>query len=185
MKHIPNALSALRILLIPFFVYLMMQNQSPLAGLVLVISGITDLLDGFLARSFNWTSQLGKILDPVADKLTQAAVCIVMIIKLRYYWPFFAILLAKDLIMLLAGGLLIHKGIKLEGARWFGKTSTLVFYVTMITVIFIPDMPKGVILFLLAVTTLSAVSAALMYLPELQLYIQSLNTKKTETETEG
>ncbi|MDR2932121.1 MAG: CDP-alcohol phosphatidyltransferase family protein, partial [Oscillospiraceae bacterium] len=89
MRHIPNILSFFRIVLIPFFVWQMLAGHTFNAAIILGISGLTDLLDGFLARRFGWISQLGKVLDPAADKLTQVTVCVVLAIVYRKYWYFF------------------------------------------------------------------------------------------------
>lgn len=170
MRHIPNILSFFRILLIPVFVVLMVKDNRLAAGAVLVASGLTDLLDGFLARKFGWISQLGKVLDPAADKLTQVTVCVVFAIKLRRYWPFFAVLLIKDFIMLCIGGYLIGKGVRLEGARWFGKVVTVLFYVTMAAIVFVPGMPRWLTVALLSITTAAAIVAGLLYIPDFIRY---------------
>lgn len=170
MKHIPNILSFFRIALIPFFVWQMSNGNYRVAAVILLISGITDLLDGFLARKFNWISQLGKVLDPIADKLTQVTVCIVLAFRLRDYAAFFVILLIKEFLMLVFGGYLIKKGAKLEGAKWFGKIVTFLFYSTTISLVFIPGMPGWLISTLLGITTFCAVAAALMYIPEFIKY---------------
>lgn len=73
MKHIPNILSTFRIVMIPFYLIAIFNEDKLGAGLILIVSGITDLLDGFLARQFNWMSEIGKLLDPLADKLTQTS----------------------------------------------------------------------------------------------------------------
>ena len=99
MKHIPNILSGLRIVMIPFFIWQMLVGNTLAAGLILVASGLTDTLDGNLARHFGWVSDLGKVLDPVADKLTQTAVSVCLMIRIPELWFFFAILIIKDLIM--------------------------------------------------------------------------------------
>ena len=170
MKHIPNILSIIRILLIPFFVWQMLSGHTYIAASILLVSGLTDTLDGTLARKFNWITPLGKVLDPAADKLTQVTVCIVLAIKLHTYWPFFVILLSKDFVMLIIGGYLLKKGVKLEGAKWFGKISTVLFYMTMILIIFIPSMPRWVTIILLTLTTACAVFSVLMYFPEFLKY---------------
>lgn len=170
MKNIPNLLSAFRIVLIPFFVWQMLMEHTLNAGIILVISGITDLLDGYLARRFGWITSLGKVLDPIADKLTQAAVSILLMLRLRQYWYFFAFMILKDLLMLVLGGSLLLKGIKLDGAQWFGKVSTVVYYAAMILIVFFPGMPQWTIITLLALSTLCALAAALLYVPEYLRY---------------
>lgn len=170
MKHIPNILSGLRIALIPIFVWLMVIDRTTAAAIVLAISGLTDLLDGFLARRFGWITQLGKVLDPVADKLTQVTVCVIMMIRLREYWPFFAVILLKDMVMLLLGGSLVRKGVKLEGSKWFGKVVTFLFYMLMTVLVFVPSLPEWVALTGLSVLTVCAVIAALLYIPDYRRY---------------
>ena len=175
MKNIPNILSFLRILLIPAFVWLMHTDQTMAAAIVLGISGITDMLDGFLARRFDWVTPLGKLLDPAADKLTQVAVCIVLAVRLRTYGPFFILLLLKEVIMLIGSAYLIKKQVKLEGAKWFGKLGTVLFYVSMTLIVFVPDMPGPVTAALLGATTACALLAAIMYIPEFSKYKEEIH----------
>lgn len=170
MKHIPNILSGIRIALIPFFVWQFMLGNTSAAAVILIISGLTDLLDGYLARRNGWVSQLGKVLDPVADKLTQIAVCVSLAIKMRRYWPIFAVLLLKELVMLILGGYLLTKKVKLDGAKWFGKVSTLLFYTAMTLIIFWPTQPSWLTATLLCLVVLSSLAAAAMYLPEFLRY---------------
>ena len=82
---IPNILSIFRLLLLPVIVYTYMnQKDYVLTGVLLLVSGITDLLDGYIARTFHMISDLGKILDPVADKATQAVVLLCLITRFRW-----------------------------------------------------------------------------------------------------
>lgn len=178
MRHIPNLLSGLRIVLIPFFVWQMLAGNTLAAGLILLASGITDTLDGNLARHFGWISDLGKVLDPVADKLTQTAVSICLMIRFPKLWFFFAILIVKDLIMLILGGYLTKGGVKLEGARWFGKVSTVVFYTVMILLVLFPAIPHWLTIALLVLAVGCAVTAGLLYLPEYRRYKAKRNEGK-------
>lgn len=170
MKNIPNILSLIRILLIPAFCYQFLVGNTLNSAIILAISGFTDFLDGFLARKFNWITQLGKVLDPAADKLTQVAVCIVFVIKMRTYWPFFVILLLKDLIMLILASSVINKGVKIEGADWQGKVSTFLFYTVIIVILFFPNLPHWAIITMLSASTIMSVSAAIMYIPDYKRY---------------
>lgn len=170
MRHIPNILSVFRILLIPLFVWQMMADRPLVAAVVLLVSGLTDFFDGSLARRFGWISNLGKVLDPAADKLTQVAVCIVMAIKLHGYWPIFLVLIAKEVVMMVLGGYLLRKGVKIEGAKWFGKVVTFLFYAVMILILFFPTMASWLRTGLLVLTTLCALAAMLMYVPEFLRY---------------
>jgi cardiolipin synthase len=170
MRHIPNILSCIRILLIPLFVWQLQSDHTVTAAVILALSGLTDLLDGFLARRFNWVSRWGKILDPVADKLTQITVCFVLALKMRDYWFFFAVLLVKELIMLVLGGYLWRKKTLIEGARWFGKVFTTLFYVAMTVIVFLPSLPHKAVTGLLGLTAAGAVIASALYWPEFKRY---------------
>lgn len=180
MKHIPNILSAFRIVLLPFFVWMMLVDRPFVAAAILLVSGVSDFMDGFLARKYGWISAVGKVLDPVADKLTMVTVCIVMAVKLYSYWPFFAVLLFKDLMMLILGGSLIKRGVKLEGAKWFGKVVTFTFYTVMLLILFIPPMPEVVKTVLLSIVVVCALAAGFMYIPEFIQYNKDAKAKKAE-----
>ena len=174
MKNIPNILSFMRILLIPLFVWQLLKENTVNAAVILCVSGLTDMLDGALARGFNWISQLGKVLDPMADKLTQVTVCTLLAVKYSEYWYFFALLLAKEVVMLILGFYLVKKKIKMEGARWFGKVVTILFYVTMVSMVFFPELPHVVKMLLLTLTTASAFFAGVMYIPKFVEYQRDL-----------
>ncbi len=144
---IPNAMSFFRILLIPVFcvVFLIdMDNtakQYMWAGIILVLSGATDLFDGYIARKLNQVTDLGKLLDPVADKLTLAAVLVCVWVKFKNsYWfitPLFAAMLAKEVIMIVGGLVLMKLGKKMVKAQWWGKVATAAFYVLMTAAVLI------------------------------------------------
>ncbi|MDO5603430.1 MAG: CDP-alcohol phosphatidyltransferase family protein [Oscillospiraceae bacterium] len=164
MKNIPNLLSTLRILLVPLFVALMLEEETFWAGLVLVLSGLSDMLDGMLARHFGWITPLGKILDPIADKLTQAAVCVVLAILHPQYIAFFVIMIVKELLMMCCSAWLLKQGERPVAAKWYGKVATAVFYCTMILLVFFPALPAALIYTLLSVTTGLVVFAFIKYL---------------------
>ncbi|MDR1753612.1 MAG: CDP-alcohol phosphatidyltransferase family protein [Eubacterium sp.] len=181
MKQIPNIISVFRILLVPVFIYYITIKNNVFAGVILGISGITDALDGFLARKFSWITDIGKIIDPVADKLTQIAVSIVFMIEYPGFWPVFAVLLLKEVAMILLVGLMITQGVSFKGAKWFGKITTVIFFLTMVGVLFLPgilniDISEGVLLVLFIINLAFAVISALMYLPDFNEYRRSLKS---------
>ena len=159
---IPNILSVLRILLIPVFVVVFLwengeikysidlgeeANGYVIAAVIVIISGLTDAADGFIARKFNMITDLGKVLDPFADKLTQAAVVVCLVFRYREIWGLIAALLAlivvKEITLLIMGVLFLKKGQDLGGARWFGKLATIVFYVLVIVLLGSPMMSNS------------------------------------------
>lgn len=106
-----------------------------MAALMLIFSGLSDMFDGMIARKTNQITKLGKILDPVADKLTLTAVIICMGIKFPEIFPLVIILILKDVSMLAAGSFLLKKRIEPPAAKWYGKLSTIFFYVSVIIIV--------------------------------------------------
>ncbi len=140
---VPNFMSLVRILLIPVFAVLYLKGYIWWALLVLAISGISDFLDGKIARKFNQVSNLGKMLDPIADKLTVFALAIVLFFKFKsaqsaamqaFAWVFL-LFIAKEIIMLLGGLVIISKGARPAPAAIYGKVATFAFYLVMILII--------------------------------------------------
>lgn len=131
----PNILSLFRIVLIvPSVYYILMENYI-LAMILLIISGITDMFDGIVARQLNQITKLGQVLDPVADKLTLVAVVISSSIKFHEIIPIAVILVFKEFMMLTFGIILIHRDITSLSARWYGKLATVLFYVSAVMIV--------------------------------------------------
>ena len=127
-------LSIFRLLLIPFFTYYMvLEKNMIIAGILLVVSGVTDYFDGFIARKFNMKTKLGKILDPLADKFTQlfAAICLA-IYGYSIMWFLAVFLFLKDLLLLIGGIMLYQKKDGMVPSNMFGKIATFVFYVAVV-----------------------------------------------------
>lgn len=134
---IPNWLCFIRIALIPVFTALFIKGYYIPAFIVMIVAALTDVFDGKIARKFNMVSNLGKILDPIADKLSQMAIVIILIVKfwdgyLKYILFLFII---KELLMICGGALLMSKGLRPVAAEVWGKLATVVFYTFMIIII--------------------------------------------------
>lgn len=164
MKNIPNILSMLRILLIPFFVRSLIVNNPQTAGLILLASGLTDVLDGFLARTFNWQSQLGALLDPLADKLTQATVAFSFMFYFKDYQYILLILVTKDVLMIASSLYAYRNKLPISQAKWYGKAATLIFYLTTILLLLVPTLPHSIKLTLLLSCAILALYASAMYI---------------------
>lgn len=133
--NIPNALTVLRmILIIPFVIFYVNKQYIP-AVVVLIISGITDALDGFVARHFNQFTELGKMLDPLSDKLTQGSVALCLAIQDPILLPFFLVFIIKEVGMVIAALVLIKKRKKPCGSKWYGKIATILFYISFVTIV--------------------------------------------------
>ena len=134
---IPNAISFMRVILItPFVAFFIAAKFIPgnsyvPAIVILVISGISDLFDGMIARKFHQESEFGKVLDPLADKLTLIAVGICLIFIEPYVLPLMVIMVLKDVLMIIGGTIIIKKGVIPPKSSWYGKASTFMFYVSV------------------------------------------------------
>lgn len=175
---IPNWLSFIRIALIPVFAVLFVQGHQLVAVIVMICAALTDLFDGKIARKFNQVSNLGKLLDPIADKLSQMAIVIVL---LYTYWEnpikyLFFFFIVKEVLMLLGGALLLSKGMRPTAAEIWGKVATNVFYIAMIIILAFGEngalcnvtrftLPSVVTWVLVALSAVSALVSLLGYVP--------------------
>ena len=146
---IPNLLSTFRIILaiiIPIVYYQPeLQNKTAwMVGLV-IVSGVTDCLDGKIARKFNMISEVGKILDPIADKLTQLVLLICLFSRNPWIKVILILFIIKELTQGIMGLMVLLRAKENEGAKWYGKLNTVVFYVVVVLLIFMPNMPTGVV----------------------------------------
>ena len=175
---IPNLLSTVRLGLIPLIVWLYCVRENyPAATLAIVISGVTDVLDGMIARKWNMVSDVGKLLDPLADKLTQLGVLLCLLRRYPMMYVLAALFAVKELTMLAVGYLLIRKENEIGGARWYGKVNTAVFYGVSVFLILMPDMPRTVANLLIGVSAVAMLAAFGMYLGA---YLPRLLEKKKQ-----
>ena len=132
---VPNALSVLRILIIPFFAGFFMRDQLAAAVVLLVLSGLSDCVDGFIARRLNQVTELGKMLDPLADKLTQGVVALCLAMKFPVIGPVLLVFILKELVMLCCAIGLLKKKKRPCAAQWYGKVATVMFYVSVALIV--------------------------------------------------
>jgi len=146
---IPNILSFVRLMLIPVIIWLYCDQQNyALAAIVLVISGITDVVDGFIARRFNMVSEFGKAFDPVADKLTQGATLLCLGTRFPVMYWLAGALVVKESITGIMSLFAIKSTGEVKGANWHGKITTCLLYATMGLHIIWIDIPHAVTLIL-------------------------------------
>ncbi len=142
---VPNILSFFRLLLIPVFVWqYCVEDHYKLTAFLLILSGITDLADGFIARHFNMVSDLGKALDPIADKLTQFSMLGCLLTRFKQMLIPFVLIFIKELVTGILGFLVIKKTNKVKGADWHGKVTTVLLYLVMIIHVIWYDIPEKV-----------------------------------------
>lgn len=133
--NVPNALSVVRILLVPVFLVLYLNGLDWWAFGVLVASGLTDALDGFIARRFHQITDCGKLLDPISDKLTQVAVVVALATRFAEMLPLAILCLVKESCQAVGGAIMLKRRGEVRGSKWFGKVSTVVFYTSMSAVV--------------------------------------------------
>ena len=141
---IPNLLSLFRLILIPVYMSIYLNASGTrdylIAGIILAISCLTDMIDGKIARKFNMISTLGKILDPLADKLTQFALLLCLAIRHSVLWTVFSLFVLKELFQLVAGILSLKRGLILKGALISGKVCTTVLFISLVAMVIFPQM---------------------------------------------
>ena len=141
---IPNLLSYFRLLLIPLFIQLYIRGDFTEALITLAASGLSDIIDGRIARKYNMVTDLGKVLDPVADKLTQCAMMICVATRYPLMWWLLGIHVVKELIMIVAGYYVLKKTDTVNSAIWCGKLCTGVIYAVMMSHVILPNIPQSV-----------------------------------------
>lgn len=144
---IPNLLSMFRLVLIPVYIviYLNAENATDyyIAGGILAVSCLTDLIDGQIARRFNMITNLGKFLDPLADKLTQFALILCLAMRYNFLWYVVALFFVKESFQLVAGGCrLLRKRKMLKGALISGKICTTILFISLIVMVLFPTIPE-------------------------------------------
>ena len=178
---IPNILTYVRILLVPVFV-LVYTNSRSLSGhiwaiAIVAISALTDVVDGIIARKYNMITDLGKIIDPIADKAMQFAMIFCVVVRYRLIWILFAIYAVKELVSLAFSSYLFRHGKHIEGANWAGKLCTVVLYAVMLALIAIPKIPDRIVKIMIAVSGAFMVLAFIVYM---SAYIRLLIELKSE-----
>lgn len=137
---IPNLMGYFRLLLVPVYLIICAYAQESKdyvwAAAVLAISGLTDLFDGKIARKYNMITEFGKVLDPVADKVTQAAVAVSLVYRYPMMKYLLILFIVKEGFMAVMGMRMLKKGKMMDGAQWYGKVSTAGFYVLMVILLF-------------------------------------------------
>lgn len=181
---IPNILCYIRFLLIPIFVVTYIKATEPKAYIqaaaIVFLSGLTDFLDGFIARRFDMVTEFGKLIDPLADKLTQASLIFVLVVKIKWMFLLLILFVVMQLFLLIAGLVMLQKGTKLNGAKWFGKVSTTMFYATMLVLIAVPTLSGGITNTLLLICGAFLLLSFLLYINEYIMLYRNLKVKASK-----
>ena len=169
---IPNLMSCARLVLIPVFCWLYLTAETReeylWASAVVLISSLTDALDGWVARKFHMITDIGKVLDPVADKLTHAALAVCLAVKHPLMWALLVLMVIKEGYMGIMGLKFLKKGKMLDGAMWFGKVCTAVMFVGLFVLFLFPMMPTACVNAMILVMMAVMVFTLCKYVPVFQ-----------------
>ncbi len=181
---VPNLLSVIRIILVPFFAYFYMNGKVAISIVILVLSGLSDFFDGKIARKFNQISELGKLLDPVADKITQITLALLLYVSfakasdemLKAFSWVFLIFIGKEAFMVIFSVFMLILNLRPCAAEIFGKLATFAFYSIMIVIVaFGPEigllksvwsLPPVVMMILVVISAILTIVAFISYIPD-------------------
>lgn len=167
---VPNIMGYFRILLIPVFMYFYFTAQELcdyyVVAVIVIVSSVTDLFDGVIARKFDMVTELGKFLDPVADKLTHFALVICLSSRYHLLYIVLVLMIIKEGFMGVMGLITIkRKGKKLDGAMWYGKLCTGTLFVTMALLLLFPELNLIIVNVLICICLCTMLFALAMYIP--------------------
>lgn len=158
--NIPNTLTTIRFLLIPIFGYFLYEGQYFWSVMILILSGLTDILDGFFARKLDMITSWGIFADPLADKLTQLTALVLLFLKNRIHLVIIIILLLKESLMGIGSLLLYKQNNIVVSSNWYGKMAAVILYFSVILVIF--DVPNASYFVIIAVA--ASLFSLIMYM---------------------
>ncbi len=131
--NVANTITVSRLILLPFFIFFFFSNHTDnyiIAGVIFAVSALTDLLDGYVARKYNQVSQLGRLLDPLADKLTMISAFVVLAVKDFIPMSIILIILIREGVILIGSFIVYFNSNDIISPSKFGKTATFLLYVT-------------------------------------------------------
>jgi cardiolipin synthase len=161
--NVPNILTFIRLLLIPSFGYFLYIDNYKVAVFLFIISGVTDILDGYIARKFNMVTSWGKLADPLADKLMQITALVILTIKGNIPTFILVIVIIKELMMGIGSILLLRQEEYVVSANWYGKLATVVFFVAIVMIIMDIPYSNYLIIAALIVTLFAFINYVISY----------------------
>lgn len=187
LKHIPNILTIIRFMIIPPIVIGIASENFVVALIFLMISGITDVLDGAIARKFDLVTDFGKLVDPLADKATQLAILVTLGLKgLIPFW-ILAVVVIKEFAMIAGASFLYGKELVVS-SKWYGKLATVLFYIAIGSSLIIRYLNNNIFgnsiydfsIYIYCLAILSTVMALILYFRafNMQKYIKDEVIKK-------
>lgn len=170
---IPNILSLFRLLLIPVYIHIYMTAQTladyHLAAAILAVSCLTDAVDGQIARRFNMITVVGKILDPLADKITQFTLIICLAMRHPVMWSIIGLFVAKELFQFVAGYIIVRHGRILKGAQITGKICTTILFASLTLLVLLPDIHPN---WVLGITIVDGIFLLIAFIDYIFVYVR-------------
>ena len=183
LKYVPNILTVLRFFLIPFTIYYLTQDEYIAAMIVLTLSGLTDVLDGAIARKFNLITNFGKLIDPLADKITQISILGTLVVKNIIPLWILVIVLVKEAAMVAGASFLYGKELVVS-SKWYGKAATVLFYVAIVLSMIFRDLgiQSNIDLIIYCIAVAMTVFSLVMYFREFYMkgYLKKESLKLNE-----
>lgn len=178
---VPNVLTTFRILLLPALMWLYIGKENYLwATIILVISGATDVVDGWIARKFNAVTTLGKALDPFADKASQIVILICLASRWKHMILLLIVLLIKEAFVISTSWVAAHAQKYIKGAEWYGKLATVVLFFAILPHIFWLDIPLWLSDTLIIISAATAVLSMVLYGIRNFRYIREAKAEQTK-----
>ena len=182
-KHIPNILTLFRFVLIPFIIINLVNDNYIAAFIIFTVSGLTDILDGCIARKFNFVTNFGKLIDPLADKCTQILTLGTMAVKDIIPMWIIIVVVAKEVIMISGASFLYGKELVVS-SRWYGKLATVLFYIAIVLSLFIKqfNIQFDFSIYIYYLALISTIFSLIMYIKAfyMQGYLKKENLKINE-----
>lgn len=182
-RQIPNILTIFRFILIPFIVINLVYDSYIAAFIIFTISGLTDIVDGFIARKYNFITNFGKLIDPLADKCTQIITLGTLAIKDIIPMWILVIVILKEFIMVAGASFLYGKELVVS-SRWYGKLATVLFYIAIVCSLFIKqfDFSFDFSIYIYYLALISTIFSLIMYIKAfyMQGYLKKENLKINE-----
>lgn len=165
---IPNLLGYFRILLLPFYLYVYLNAESVhdyyVAAFIMFLSFFSDFIDGKIARRFNMITEFGKILDPVADKITQLALALGFAFRFPVVRVLLVIFVIKEMTMGIIGLYMMKHNYRMNGAHMHGKICTALLDLVMFVFLLFPELSEVVVTGLTVICIISILVSFALYL---------------------
>lgn len=182
-KQIPNILTVLRFILIPFIIIYIVKEDYLLAFFFLTLSAFTDILDGWIARKFNFITNFGKLIDPLADKCTQISVLLALTLKQIIPVWIVIIVVLKEVIMIAGASFLYGKELVVS-SKWYGKLATVLLYIAIVCSLCVREfnIPYDFSIYIYVLALAGTIMSLIMYIRAfyVQGYLKKENLKIPE-----